>query len=135
MAALLAASTTEPPLSVALMGNWGSGKSTFMGLVSKRVAALGELAERFPGETAWVGPIRQVRFNAWHYSDDHLWVGLVEHLFRELRDASDAVPLGQDAERARKEAELANVNARKAYLDQARIRSMTWHASTARGAG
>ncbi|WP_433782170.1 P-loop NTPase fold protein [Actinomycetospora sp. CA-101289] len=85
MARLLAATSTTPPLSVALMGNWGSGKSSFMTQVQGRVDALARSA-RLQSSSTYVGHIRQVRFNAWHYSDDHLWVGLVEHLFRELRD-------------------------------------------------
>lgn len=39
--------------------------------------------------------VRQVRFNAWDYSDDQLWSGLVDHLFRALAvdpDSSSAPP-------------------------------------------
>jgi hypothetical protein len=85
MAALLASTTTSPPLSVALLGDWGSGKSTFMNLVSRRVAVLCGHAAADP-DSPYSPTIRQVRFNAWHYSDDHVWVGLVEHLFRALRE-------------------------------------------------
>ncbi|HEV2784433.1 MAG TPA: P-loop NTPase fold protein [Actinophytocola sp.] len=79
IAAVVAALSTRPPLSVALLGDWGIGKSSFMRLMWDRVE---ELARG--GGSAYAANVRQVRFNAWHYSDDHLWVGLVEHLFREL---------------------------------------------------
>jgi KAP-like P-loop domain-containing protein len=91
LAALLAATTSPPPLSVALLGDWGSGKSTFMNLVHQRVAALSERAGEDPG-SRFSPSIRQVRFNAWHYSDDHVWVGLVEHLFQALQEQAPGRP-------------------------------------------
>jgi WD40 repeat protein len=88
IAAVVAALSTQPPLSVALLGDWGMGKSTFMRQVQDRVEAVSR-----SGSTAFAGNVRQVRFNAWHYSDDHLWVGLVEHLFRELaKPGMEAAP-------------------------------------------
>jgi hypothetical protein len=117
LAALLAAVSTAPPLSVALMGNWGSGKSTFMGLVIKEVE---RLATRYSPSHAYATQVRQVRFNAWHYSDDHLWVGLVEHLFRELRH--DAAPAAQPPEARERtiqlEADLAAAEARQSRSEK-----------------
>ncbi|OLT19419.1 hypothetical protein BJF78_10510 [Pseudonocardia sp. CNS-139] len=118
MAALLAATSTTPPLSVALMGNWGSGKSTFMALVQQRVAALSAAAAADP-ESRFAPVIRQVRFNAWHYSDDHVWVGLIEHLFRGLREAAPAT--GDDAV-PELEAKLKAAQSRQAKLDDELVR-------------
>lgn len=84
VAAVVAALSTTPPLSVALLGDWGIGKSSFMRQVRDRVDELAAQSARGFGRRAFAANVRQVRFNAWHYSDDHLWVGLVEHLFREL---------------------------------------------------
>jgi hypothetical protein len=43
--------------------------------------------------------VRQVRFNAWHYSDDQLWTGLMSHLFQVLaapdNGEPDVSPAGQ----------------------------------------
>ncbi|OLF11495.1 hypothetical protein BLA60_11025 [Actinophytocola xinjiangensis] len=90
LAAVLAALSTRPPLSVALLGTWGAGKSSFMRQLR---AQLDLLARSSTGERAvFAANVRQVTFNAWHYSDDHLWVGLIEHLFREL-----ATPLAPPA--------------------------------------
>ena len=86
VAAVLAATATAPPLSIALMGNWGSGKSTFMRLLIAEVTRLSSADRR----GVYVRQVRQVRFNAWHYSDDHLWVGLIEQLFDQLRDKPSA---------------------------------------------
>jgi WD40 repeat protein len=117
LAALLAAVSTAPPLSVALMGNWGSGKSTFMGLVIKEVE---RLATTYSPSHAYATQVRQVRFNAWHYSDDHLWVGLIEHLFRELRQ--DAAPAAQPPDARERtiqlEADLAAAKARQSRSER-----------------
>jgi membrane protein required for beta-lactamase induction len=87
IASVLAAASTVPPLSVALLGDWGAGKSSFMRQLRDRMAVLTSSTAEVGGKPAFVSSLRQVTFNAWHYSDDHLWVGLVEHLFRELRAA------------------------------------------------
>jgi WD40 repeat protein len=91
LAALVAATTTEPPLSIALLGEWGSGKSSFMVQMQAEVSRLAELSGNNLGQSVFAANVRQVRFNAWHYSDDHLWAGLVEHLFRSLAQ-DDAGP-------------------------------------------
>ena len=84
VAALAAAVSTEPPLSIALLGDWGTGKSTFMRQISDRVQRLADLSRNNPGLSLYAANVRQVRFNAWHYSDESVWVGLVEHLSTAL---------------------------------------------------
>ncbi|WP_280408127.1 P-loop NTPase fold protein [Nocardia brasiliensis] len=91
VAAILAAMSTKPPVSIALLGDWGSGKSSFMAQVHNRVNTLAHRSVRRPG-SAFAANVKQVRFNAWHYSDDHLWVGLVEHLFQELAPVDTTEP-------------------------------------------
>jgi WD40 repeat protein len=90
LAELVAAMETEAPLSVALLGEWGSGKSSLMRQMQKEVQRLADLSLNNLGRSSFAANVRQVRFNAWHYSDDRLWAGLIEHLFREL-----ATPQGQ----------------------------------------
>lgn len=121
IATVLAALSTKPPLSVALLGDWGAGKSSFMRQLRDRMDALTTSPAELAGRKAFVANLRQVTFNAWHYSDDHLWVGLIEHLFRELR-AQPTAPAdpgrvteltarlaGEDAERRRLDRELGAV--------------------------
>ncbi|HET8640635.1 MAG TPA: P-loop NTPase fold protein, partial [Pseudonocardiaceae bacterium] len=84
VAALLAASETPPQLSIALLGDWGSGKSSFMSQTIARVDELADRARKDPKGSPYTANIGQIRFNAWHYSDDHLWVGLIEHLMQEI---------------------------------------------------
>ncbi|MFD5090468.1 P-loop NTPase fold protein [Amycolatopsis thailandensis] len=115
LAAVIADRETSPPLCVALLGPWGSGKSSFVRQVTDRVA---ELARRSRGDAAtgvFAGEIRQIRFNAWQYHDDHLWVGLVDHLFRNLgspRTHADAGEVRDEREELR--TRLAGLEAVKA---------------------
>ena len=92
LAALLAARAVEPPLSVGLFGEWGSGKTFFMRRLRRRVAELASDA-RDSGElqkdVAWHKRIVQIEFNAWHYAEGNLWASLVEHILGNLRLADD----------------------------------------------
>ncbi|QFZ21276.1 P-loop NTPase fold protein [Saccharothrix syringae] len=94
LAALLTDRSTEPPLCVALLGAWGSGKSSFLRQLRDRVDRLAAVSRDNPGRSAFAAEVRQVHFNAWHYNDDRLWVGLVERLFRGL--APDGGDLGAE---------------------------------------
>ena len=86
-ASLIASTEINPPLSVGLFGEWGSGKTFFMEKVHDRVAWLSEQA-RISGhgqhECAYFHHIVQVRFNAWRYMGGHLWASLVQHIFESL---------------------------------------------------
>ena len=95
LADLIAAAETSPPLAIALIGDWGVGKSSVMLQIQRRIDALAEMSRNNPGLSVFASNVRQVRFNAWDYSDDQLWSGLVEHLFRALAadpDSSAAPP-------------------------------------------
>jgi WD40 repeat protein len=85
LASIVAASSTQPPLSIALLGDWGTGKSSFMLQMEDRVATLaGMTLNNLGSESAYVANVIQIPFNAWHYSDDSVWTGLIEQLFRKL---------------------------------------------------
>jgi WD40 repeat protein len=125
LATLVAAAGTEPPLAVALLGEWGAGKSSVMLQVHDAVARLAALSRRDPGNSSYAGNVWQVRFNAWHYSDDQVWTGLIDHLFRKLAVAADEdrAPPSPDeigAERHRLRQELKEQQARCAELDRQR---------------
>jgi hypothetical protein len=89
MAALIADRDLRPPLSIALLGKWGSGKSTFMRQLRDEVDRLANQAKRNPAGSVYTATVRQVLFNAWQFSDDQLWVGIAEHLFTELAPSQD----------------------------------------------
>jgi WD domain, G-beta repeat/KAP family P-loop domain len=92
LADLIAAAETSPPLAIALIGDWGVGKSSVMLQIQRRIEVLAEMSRNNPGLSVFASNVRQARFNAWDYSDDQLWSGLVEHLFRTLADSSSAPP-------------------------------------------
>ena len=84
----------RPPLSVGLLGDWGSGKSFFM----ERIR---HLVTRLQGAPGQCDHVAQVRFNAWHFSDTNLWASLVTHIFDEVwREVAPAKPHGQKAREA-----------------------------------
>ncbi len=83
-ASLAASNRIEPPLSIGLFGDWGSGKSFFM---SKMREAIAERAQRAAGRanSVFYERIVQIDFNAWHYVEANLWASMVDHLFRNLK--------------------------------------------------
>jgi hypothetical protein len=92
-AALIADATTPMPLSIGLFGEWGSGKSYFMGLLRNRIAELAASPDpRYHRE------IVQIGFNAWHYADSNLWASLGDEIFEQL-----AGPQGDDVDARRSE--------------------------------
>ena len=128
LAALIAASGTRPPLAIALLGEWGSGKSSVMLQVHRTVERLAAQSRALPGRSLFAGRVRQVRFNAWHYSDDQVWTGMVDHLFRALAaDPEDEGPPPDTgsigAARERLTAELAERRERLAELDRRAVQA------------
>ena len=57
-----------------------------------RIQHLADLSRNNPGLSLFAANVRQVRFNAWHYSDDQVWVGLVNHLFQTLAGTAVSSP-------------------------------------------
>jgi predicted KAP-like P-loop ATPase len=79
MATVVARTDTPLPLSIGLFGEWGSGKSTFMGLLRGRVAELSS-----SGSPDYLRDVVQIGFNAWTYADADLWASLGDEIFRAL---------------------------------------------------
>jgi hypothetical protein len=69
--------SVEPPLSIALLGDWGSGKSFFMKEIRQQM-------EELNGKPGLHEHVLSIQFNAWHFSDSNLWAGLVTHIFDEI---------------------------------------------------
>jgi|GEM_PF-5936530 len=79
-ARIIASKDFTPPLSIAIFGKWGSGKSFFM---NKLDAQISDYALSGSAETYCKG-IVQIHFNAWSYMDANLWASLVSRIFEEL---------------------------------------------------
>ncbi|HEU4507460.1 MAG TPA: P-loop NTPase fold protein [Pyrinomonadaceae bacterium] len=103
LASLVAAWSVEPPLSIGLFGDWGSGKSHFMRQMRQQVERLSRSACKSPkkqNEIGYYKNIVQIEFNAWHYIEGNLWASLVDHIFANLRvsekEADDIVTARQN---------------------------------------
>lgn len=79
LATVIADRKTPLPLSVGIFGEWGSGKSYFMGLLRGQVDQLA--CSKNP---SYCEEVVQIGFNAWHYSDSNLWASLGDEIFRQL---------------------------------------------------
>ena len=86
----------KAPLSIGLLGDWGSGKSFFIEQIKKQILAL----QKSPGPELYRHVV-EVEFNAWHASDSNLWASLVTHIFDEIWEKVNAK--GGSAEAARRE--------------------------------
>jgi len=97
MATVLMLRSLQPPMAVAILGSWGSGKSFGMYLIQQRIEAIrrqgltrlqawGDL--NYPNDTQitspYVGHIYQISFNAWTYAKSDLWASLMQEIFYEL---------------------------------------------------
>jgi len=70
LAAFLLAEETEPPLTVSVEGSWGTGKSSFMRQLRKRLEANDAVT---------------IEFNAWrHESSEDLWAGFVKSFIPQV---------------------------------------------------
>ncbi|SRR6266568_1552114 len=94
IATAIARKDTKLPLSIGLFGEWGSGKSYFMGLLRKQVHELASSDD--PGYNSG---IVQIGFNAWSYADANLWASLGDEIFRELAGPTDEEEEAEDRKR------------------------------------
>lgn len=69
----------QPPLSIGLLGDWGSGKSFFIEQIKKGIAEL-----KAEGRPELYAHVVEIEFNAWHASDSNLWASLVTNIFDEI---------------------------------------------------
>jgi hypothetical protein len=129
LATVIAGRDTPLPLSVGLFGEWGSGKSYFMGLLREQV---GKLADS--GDDAYMTDVVPITFNAWHYADTNLWASLGNEIFEQLagpkataderrhtlrEELADKLQRAQELKLANEQAERVTARLRE-ELDQAR---------------
>lgn len=125
-ARLVCSRRTGTPLSVGLFGDWGTGKSFFMGKLQEAIEArnaaytrvhtrlreagdetgLAALRER------WHGRVAQISFNAWHFAEPNLWASLVTRVFDELAELINPAESLEDT-RARLMAEMSEGKQRR----------------------
>lgn len=81
-ARVMAAKSFIPPLAIALLGKWGSGKSFFMQKLKEDIQ---KLSVNNP-QQAFCEGITHVHFNAWSYMDANLWASIVTRIFEGLHE-------------------------------------------------
>lgn len=82
-AAIMMARDVHPPLAIGLFGDWGSGKSFFMGEMQRQAGQLSDLALADPA-SPFCTQVAHIEFNAWHYADSNLWASLVSCILEKL---------------------------------------------------
>ncbi|MEM1218793.1 MAG: P-loop NTPase fold protein [Bacteroidota bacterium] len=98
---LIASQDLQPPLSIGLFGDWGTGKSFFMEKLHDEVDRISLEARAQEGDTGIHGRIAQIKFNAWYYVDSNLWASMVTRIFDNL-----ASFLGIKSEEEERESQL-----------------------------
>lgn len=89
LCSIVAGADVPPPISIGLFGDWGSGKSTFMSMMQRRVDVLARragAAEKAGELTTYCAEVCQIQFNAWHFVDANLWASIVTQIFERLAD-------------------------------------------------
>ncbi len=107
LAAVIAVRDVATPLSIGLFGDWGSGKSFFMGKLHKRIFDLRDMARAAEGKSAYCDNVVQIEFNAWSYQEGDLWASLVTDIFEGLaKSIDDDLKLSQGTDPATAKARL-----------------------------
>ncbi len=92
-ATLLVAEKVKPPFALALLGDWGIGKTFFMRLMQETVTTIAGKDAQAERNSQYVSRATQIEFNAWHYVDSDLWASLASRIFdglsKELSDQDD----------------------------------------------
>lgn len=91
-ARVMAAKSFQPPLAIALLGKWGSGKSFFMRKLKENIQYL---SNNNP-QKAFCQGVVHVHFNAWSYMDANLWAGIVTRIFEGLDEYINGLNLSQN---------------------------------------
>lgn len=81
-ARVMAAKSFNPPLAIALLGKWGSGKSFFMRKLKEQIHQLSHSGPK----NIYCEGIAHVHFNAWSYMDTNLWAGIITKIFEGLQN-------------------------------------------------
>ncbi|HEX6754338.1 MAG TPA: P-loop NTPase fold protein, partial [Mycobacteriales bacterium] len=110
LATVIARKDTPLPLSVGLFGEWGSGKSYFMGLLRGQVSLLAK-----SDDDTYYRDVVQIGFNAWHYADTNLWASLGNTIFGALAGPAE----NDEQRRTRVQEELREKSRRRQELNEA----------------
>ncbi len=84
----IAAERVNPPFSIGIFGDWGSGKSFFMRLMSEHTQKMSEFGDAGKdGKRLFCRHIVSIPFNAWQYAETELLASFVQTILLGLRIA------------------------------------------------
>nr|MBA2671787.1 TIR domain-containing protein [Gemmatimonadota bacterium] len=129
LCSVLAARDVEPPVSLGLFGEWGSGKSFFMSKMEECIREITAAAQTAGnGGAAYCSNIIQIKFNAWHYIDTNLWASLASEIFegraRAIADDKTVAVEGMDRDEARARLLAIAADSRNVLADAERRREL-----------
>jgi len=91
LAEVIADGSVQTPLTIGVFGSWGSGKTSLMAMIKRRLDALRREGRRSGQEVTC--PHLTVWFNAWLYGQEQaLWRALILHVLAEVRRARGGDP-------------------------------------------
>ena len=130
LCSVIAARDVEPPLSIGLFGDWGTGKTFFMKQMEawiNRMKAQARARDATAAPSAYCTNVVQLWFNAWHYIDANLWASLTAEIFdglgRALREEAALTQGVDDPARARDRLMTAAASARDVLAEAERRKS------------
>ena len=82
-ARVMSVKSFTPPLAIALLGKWGSGKSFFMRKLKENIQSLSQSNNK---QKVYCEGVAHVHFNAWSYMDSNLWAGIITKIFEGLQE-------------------------------------------------
>jgi formylglycine-generating enzyme required for sulfatase activity len=92
LADIIADGSVQTPLTIGIFGTWGSGKTSLMTMIKRRLDVL-RREQRRAGQEEIICPHLTVWFNAWLYSQDQaLWRALVLRVLAEVRRVRGSDP-------------------------------------------
>ncbi|MDJ0846153.1 P-loop NTPase fold protein [Crocosphaera sp.] len=115
-ARLIVNSKINPPLSIGLLGDWGSGKSFFMKLIDKEITKRNSLADDAKNPD-YCKNIAQIHFNAWHFSDKNLWASIVDTIFTGIWES--ITPKEKETSEENRKEILENIKIKKGAVFEA----------------
>lgn len=123
LSSVIAARDVATPLSIGLFGDWGSGKSFFMGKMRGQIKEFMDTARKARGQSAYCDNVVQIEFNAWSYQEGDLWASLITDIFEGLaKSIDDDLKLSEGTDPATAKARLlaSMASARDVLAEQER---------------